>query len=263
MKLHALKGVAYGALAGQDDLQNRQAAYALCPVRFKSLDQRSMGYKTLRKKLVVWWGPWLAYGVVRILGWTMRFEHLNTETPRSFIEKGTPAIGAFWHGRLLMMPVMYRVTGRKLSFLVSPHRDGQVIGKAAERFGYNAILGSTTRRGFSALNKMVKVLDEGQDLAIVPDGPRGPRFQVQMGVIELAKLTKRSIVPLSFSASKKKIFRTWDRFVLPYPFSKGVFIWGEPVHVDSDGDQAELEEKRLLLEKRLNELTEQADHYFD
>jgi hypothetical protein len=84
-----------------------------------------------------------------------------------------------------------------------------------------------------------------------------------MGVIELAKLTKRSIVPLSFSASKKKIFRTWDRFVLPYPFSKGVFIWGEPVHVDSDGDQAELEEKRLLLEKRLNELTEQADHYFD
>jgi len=222
-----------------------------------------MWYKTLRKKCVVWLGPSLAYWIVKILGWTMRFEHLHTEIPRSFIEKRTPAIGAFWHGRLLMMPVMYRITGRKLSFLVSPHRDGQVIGKAAERFGYNAILGSTTRRGFSALNRMVKVLDEGQDLAIVPDGPRGPRFQVQMGVIELAKLTKRPIVPLSFSASKKKIFKTWDHFVLPYPFSKGVFIWGEPVHVDSDGDQAELEEKRLLLEKRLNELTEQADHYFD
>jgi lysophospholipid acyltransferase (LPLAT)-like uncharacterized protein len=222
-----------------------------------------MGYKTLRKKLVVWLGPWLAYWVVKILGWTMRFRHLNTEIPMSFIEKGTPAIGAFWHGRLLLMPVMYRVTGRKLSFLVSPHRDGQVIGKAAERFGYNAILGSTTRRGFSALNQMVKVLDQGQDLAIVPDGPRGPRFEVQMGVIELAKLTKRPIVSLSFSASKKKIFKTWDRFVLPYPFSKGVFIWGEPVRVDPDGDQAHLEEKRLLLEKRLNELTEQADHYFD
>src|SRR4030042_3393250 len=123
-----------------------------------------MWYKKLRKQLVVWFGPWLAYWVVKILGWTMRFEHLNTETPRSFIEKGIPAIGAFWHGRLLMMPVMYRVTGRKLSFLVSPHRDGQVIGKAAERFGYNGILGSTTRRGFSALNRMIKVLEQGREL---------------------------------------------------------------------------------------------------
>jgi hypothetical protein len=222
-----------------------------------------MGYKTFKKKCVIWLGPWFAYWVVRILGWTMRFEHLFMEVHRSFIEKGTPAIGAFWHGRLLMMPVMYRVTGRKLSFLVSPHRDGQVIGKVAERFGYNAILGSSTRRGVSALRQMVKVLEEGQDLAIVPDGPRGPRFQVQMGVIELAKLTKRPIVPLSFSASKKKTFQTWDRFVLPYPFSKGVFIWGEPVTIDPKGDEAHLEEKRLLLEQRLNELTEQADHYFD
>ena len=177
------------------------------------------------------------------------------------MEKGTPAIGVFWHGRLLMMPWVQK--GRKLGFLVSPHRDGQVVGKALQRFGFHAILGSTHRQAFSAFKQMVKTLQEGTDVVITPDGPRGPRYRVQIGVIELAKLTGRSIVPLAFGASRKKVFNTWDHFILPFPFSKGVFIWGEPIKVDSHGDRTHLEQKRALLEKRLNELTEQADHYFD
>ncbi len=218
-----------------------------------------MVFKTLKKSLVVGWGPWLAYWAIKILGRTMRFEEVHPEIPRSFWKKGVPAIGAFWHGRLLMMPIVYK--GRNLSFLVSPHRDGQIVGKAMTRFGFHAILGSSTRKGFSGFKKMVKT--HASDIAIVPDGPKGPRHRVQMGVIELAKLTGRAVVPLTFSASKKKIFNTWDRFLLPCPFSKGVFIWGEPVRVDPDGDRDHLEEKRLLLEKRLNELTERADHYFN
>jgi len=218
-----------------------------------------MVIKSIKKNLVAWLGPWLAYWVIRILGRTMRFEELNPEIPRFFWEKEIPAIGAFWHGRLLMMPIVYK--GKKLSFLVSPHRDGQVVGKALERFGFQAILGSTNRKGFSAFKKMVKAHES--DIAIIPDGPKGPRHQVQIGVIELAKLTGRAVVPLTFSASKKKIFKTWDRFLFPYPFSKGVFIWGDPIHIDPNGDRAHLEEKRLLLERRLNELTQKADHYFE
>jgi len=86
---------------------------------------------------------------------------------------------------------------------------------------------------------------------------------VQIGVVELARLTGRPVIPITFSASRKRIFNSWDRFLLPYPFSKGVFIYGEPVAVDLHGDRDHLEEKRLLLEKRLNDLTERADHYFD
>jgi hypothetical protein len=189
----------------------------------------------------------------------MQFEELHPEIPRYFWENGIPAIGAFWHGRLFMMPIVYK--GKKLSFLVSPHRDGQVVGKALKRFGFHAILGSSRRKGFSGFKQMVKA--HGSDVAIVPDGPRGPRHRVQIGVIELARLTGRAIVPLTFSASKRKIFNSWDQFLLPYPFSKGVFIWGEPIEVDQNGDRAHLEEKRILLERRLNELTERADHYFD
>jgi lysophospholipid acyltransferase (LPLAT)-like uncharacterized protein len=165
-----------------------------------------------------------------------------------------------------MMPCLefiHKENGRKISFLVSPHRDGQMIGKALERFGHRAILGSRTRRGFSAFHQMLKAQKEGYDVIVVPDGPRGPRHQVQIGIIQFAKLTGSPIVPLSFSASKRKIFKTWDRFLLPYPFSKGVFIWGEPVYVDVDSDLVHLEEKRLLLEQRLNQLTEMADGYFE
>ena len=218
-----------------------------------------MFLKPLKKKLVSWLGPWLAYWTIKILGRTMKFEEIHPEIPKSFWEKEIPAIGVFWHGRLLMMPVVYK--GKKLSFLVSPHRDGQIVGRALQRFGFHAILGSTTRKGFSGFIKMVKA--HGSDLAMVPDGPRGPRHQVQMGVIELAKLTGRAIVPLTFSASKKKIFNTWDHFLLPYPFSKGVFMWGEPISVEQNGNRDYLEQMRALLEKRLNALTERADHYFD
>jgi lysophospholipid acyltransferase (LPLAT)-like uncharacterized protein len=217
--------------------------------------------KALRKRMVAWLGPSLAYWTIRTLGWTMRFEEVHPEIPRFLWDRGIPGIGAFWHGRLLMMPQVYK--GKKLSFLVSAHRDGQIVGGALKRFGFHPILGSTSRKGFSAFKQMLRANKAGSDIALVPDGPKGPRYQVQIGVIELAKLTGRPVVPLTFSASRRKIFNTWDQFLLPYPFSRGVFIWGEPIRVDPEGDRAHMEEKRALLERRLNEITEEADHYFD
>jgi hypothetical protein len=220
-----------------------------------------MFFKPLKKKLVAALGPSLAYRVIKLLSWTMRLEEVHPEIPRSFWEKEIPSLTAFWHGRLLMMPLIYG--GKKLSVLVSPHRDGQIVGKVLQRFGFGTIPGSTYRKGFSAFKQMIKAHQNGSDIGIVPDGPRGPRQQVQLGVIELAKRVKKPIVPVSFGTSKGIFFNTWDRFLLPYPFSKGVFIWGEPVYVDPHGDKTHLEERRIFLEKRLNELTDQADHYFD
>jgi len=220
-----------------------------------------MFLRSLKKKFVSWLGPWSAWGVVKILAWTMRFEEIHPEIPKEFWDKGVPAIGAFWHGRLLMMPVIYR--GKKLSFLVSPHRDGQVIGEALKHFGFHPIFGSTTRKGFSGFKNMIRGLKNGSDVVVVPDGPRGPHQKAQIGLIELSRLTGRPIVPLTFSASRKILLNSWDRFLLPYPFSRGIFIWGEPIYIDKKGDRDYLEEKRQLLEKRLSEMTEEADHYFD
>ncbi len=216
--------------------------------------------KRIKKKLVEWFGPWLAYWAIKLLGWTMRFEVVNPHIQKSLVEKGIPFIGAFWHDRLLMMPLGYE--GKRLSFLVSPHRDGRIIGKSLKKFGFQPIFGSSHKGGAIALTEMVKAIQRGSDIAIVPDGPRGPRHRLQFGVIELARRTGKPILPLSFSASKKKVFKTWDRFLLPYPFSRGVFVWGEPIYVEPRGDRDYLESMRVLVERRLNELTEEADRYF-
>ncbi len=220
-----------------------------------------MTIKRIKKRLVEKLGPWLAYWAVRLLTKTMRFEVLHAEIPESFWKGGIPIIGAFWHSRLLMMPVVYK--GKRLGFLVSPHRDGQIVGRAFKKFGFMPILGSSNKGGNQAFQEMVRAIHEGFDIAIVPDGPRGPCQRVQLGVIELARRTGAPILPVSFSASKKKFMKTWDRFLLPRPFSKGVFIWGEPIYVNPKGDRDYLEERRAFLEKRLNELTEEADRYFN
>ena len=113
------------------------------------------------------------------------------------------------------------------------------------------------------MREMLKASEEGYDIAITPDGPRGPRYRVQKGIIELARRTGIDIIPITFNASRKKIFRSWDRFLLPYPFSQGVFIWGEPLYVPRQMDDNAFEKKRLLLERRLREITDRADLYFE
>jgi lysophospholipid acyltransferase (LPLAT)-like uncharacterized protein len=183
--------------------------------------------------------PPLAYWVITLLSWSMRIEVVNGQVHDERRKRGEPAIGAFWHGRLLMMPTGYR---GNVSILISLHQDGELISRTVKYFGFRSIRGSTTRGGFSAMREMLKAYREGYDIAITPDGPRGP---------------------LTFSASRKKMFRSWDRFLFPYPFSRGVFIWGEPLFVPRQMDRDIFERKRLLLERRLRKITDRADRYFE
>jgi len=147
--------------------------------------------------------PLLGYLFIRVLRWTMRIQVVNAETPDAFWTKGQNVIAAFWHGRQLMMPFAY--SGKKASVLISRHRDGELIARTIRYFGFNAARGSTTRGGAAALKQLVRFASEGDDLGVTPDGPRGPKYRVQLGVVELAKLTQRPILPLAFGASKKKV----------------------------------------------------------
>jgi lysophospholipid acyltransferase (LPLAT)-like uncharacterized protein len=199
--------------------------------------------KKLINSLILAIVPPLAYWVIKLLSRTMRIEIINGQGQDDYLSKGKPLIFAFWHGRLLMMPTGYR---RKRVY-----------------FGLRSIRGSTTRGGFSAMREMLKASEEGYDIAITPDGPRGPRYRVQNGIIELARRTGMTIIPLTFNASRKKVFRSWDRFLLPYPFSRGVFISGDPLLVPQQMSKEVFEHTRLLLERRLREITDRADRYFE
>jgi hypothetical protein len=159
-----------------------------------------------------------------------------------------------------MMPLVY--TGKGAKVLVSRHRDGEFIHRAMRLFGIGTVRGSSTRGGVPGMKDMIRALERGYDIGITPDGPRGPRYIVQPGVTYLAKVTGHPIVPLSFSASRRKIFNSWDRFLVPCPFSRGVYIYGDPVWVDRNADEDEIAAQSSLLQKRLMQITDAADHYY-
>jgi lysophospholipid acyltransferase (LPLAT)-like uncharacterized protein len=206
-------------------------------------------------------GPGVAFFLIKFLQWTMNIEEVNGERIRGLWERGENAIGVFWHGRLLMTPLVYG--GRGLQILISRHRDGELTSRTVRYFGLGTIRGSSTRGGIAGIKGLVRALQKGYDVAIAPDGPRGPRCKVQPGVIQVAKLSGRPIFPFTFSATPRKVLHTWDRFIIPLPFSRGVFVWGEPIWVDHAEGEEGMKQKALVLERRLQEITERADHYFE
>ncbi|MEW5807034.1 MAG: lysophospholipid acyltransferase family protein [Acidobacteriota bacterium] len=198
--------------------------------------------------------------LIRISRYTMRITYINDEVIRLLSREGKNYIMAFWHGRLFMMPYSY--PGKRITILISRHRDGEYIARTMRLFGFDSTRGSTTEGGPQALKEVLRRGKQGYDIAFTPDGPRGPGQKAQPGVIQAAKLSGFPIIPVSFSASRKKVFQTWDKFLLPLPFSKGVFLYGDPIHVSRDADDRMMEEKRIELETSLKRITEEVDGYF-
>lgn len=204
--------------------------------------------------------PMLARLIIRSLHLTMRITYVGFEGYRRRIKSGSRIILAFWHGRLLMMPYSY--PGRGITILVSQSKDGELVSRTVKGFGIDSVRGSSSKGWFAGIKGLLKSVQAGRDVAITPDGPRGPGGKAQMGAVQIARATGLPIYPVAFGASKVKKFRSWDSFVLPYPFTRGVFICGEPIPVAKDSDADEMEEARRRLEDRLNDLTERADRYF-
>lgn len=197
-------------------------------------------------------GAW----VIRCLGRSMRIESQGHEAADQLYQAGTRAIFAFWHARQLLMPFAYR--GERAHVLISQHQDGEIIARIVERFGFLAVRGSSTRGGVEALRELIRLGHSGADLVVTPDGPKGPAQVAKIGVIQLARATGLPIVPIT-AACSKKLFASWDRFMLPWPWSRGLFLWGGPLWVSRAAGPEELEAKRVELEVALNRLTVEAD----
>jgi lysophospholipid acyltransferase (LPLAT)-like uncharacterized protein len=201
--------------------------------------------------------PWLASLLMRAGAASIRRIDVGRHYFDACLARRERAIVAFWHGRLLMMPFAY--PGQSASILISRHRDGEYITRIAERLGLHVVRGSATRGGASAFRRLLESLQEGRHVVVTPDGPRGPRRRVKSGVVELSRLSGMPILPVAFGAWPRRLLNSWDQFLSPRPFARGVYVWGEPIYVPTDLTKAEAEKYQSLLAERLDAVTAEAD----
>jgi lysophospholipid acyltransferase (LPLAT)-like uncharacterized protein len=201
---------------------------------------------------------WVIHLYIRFVYATNRWTTVHGEVPGRLRAEGKSFILAFWHGRLMMIPMAWQRLA-PMHMLISAHRDGRIIADAVTYFSVQSIAGSTRRGGSAALRTMVRRLEAGDCVGITPDGPRGPATVARPGIVNLARLADVPIVPVVFATSRRRVLRSWDRFHLALPFGRGVFIWGEPIEVDADLDPAGVEQARRLVESRMNEIAAEAD----
>jgi len=201
---------------------------------------------------------WLIAGYMRLVRSTGNWTIVGGEDAFERVRAGKSFIYAFWHGRLLMVPYARGGTWH-VYILISNHPDGQLIAKAVRSLNITTIAGSTSKGGTNALLTLARTLKKGGIVGITPDGPRGPRMRASDGVVGLARLSGAPVYPVAYSASRGVVMRSWDRFFLPLPFSRGVFLWGPPIGVPDDADAETMKHKRQEIEDALNAVTEQAD----
>ena len=198
----------------------------------------------------------LAWHLVSLICKTLRIEQQGSDD-EFYRDGGKPMIYAIWHGRMVV-PLFCR-KNRGVSVLVSEHRDGELVTSTVIASGNMAVRGSTTRGSTRALVQLVRLVRNGEKIAITPDGPRGPRWKLQPGIIYIAAKSGIPIVPITGSSRFSYFFKSWDLFQLPLPFSRAALVIGEPYTVTGGIDEANIEYHRAEVEKRLIELTKEAD----
>jgi lysophospholipid acyltransferase (LPLAT)-like uncharacterized protein len=164
----------------------------------------------------------------------------------------------FWHERLLSMVFLWPRKHR-LTALQSTHVDGRIIAHTVNHFGVNTVWGSSNRGGASGLRKMKRILDEGGIPTITPDGPRGPARKTAMGPVALAHLAGKPILPVAWSVERCWRAGSWDRLMIPKPFTRGVFVVGDAIAPPASGGRDDLEDARLALDAALDRVTAEAD----
>jgi lysophospholipid acyltransferase (LPLAT)-like uncharacterized protein len=188
---------------------------------------------------------------LRTLRLRWKTERLQQQHWEAAIHDGSGALLALWHGR--MVCGMADHAGREYTVLVSRSRDGDISEKLLQRFGYRVIRGSSSRGGASAARAMLASLGKGSKLVVTPDGPRGPRYSLNPGLVWMARETGLPILPLGFAVDRAWRLGSWDRFTIPKWGARVVLVYGEPLRVPAETDEEELSGLTEELGRRLIE----------
>ena len=212
----------------------------------------------LKSKVGIFILSWTAYFYATLVYYSTKWKREGYDSLKPYEESGKPFLICFWHDRGVMASFSWKYFNR-VSWLSSKHFDGYLSGEALKHNGVKIIYGSTNKGGTEALREMVRVAKEGSPLAMTPDGPRGPRHEASVGAIQAARLAEIDIIPVAYSVERKKVLNSWDKFLVPFPFNKGAFVWGTPITPPGKKEAEKVEEVRQKLEKELDRVTKKAD----
>jgi lysophospholipid acyltransferase (LPLAT)-like uncharacterized protein len=222
------------------------------PTRSKSRRELTRG-RLLLYRLAVW----LGYLYVELVWYTSRLQVVNEESLRALVAKHGAVIPVCWHQHLLLCGryvVTKRRHGIKPGFMISPSVDGEAPTWLAQRYGAHVVRGSGSYTGVRAIRGVYQALVKDKISALItPDGPRGPRFDFKPGAIFSAQISGVPIVPMAFAAKPARVLRTWDKFVLPIPFSRVVIAVGEAIYVPRELDDAQREQLTARMPQVMHE----------
>ncbi|MEL7029611.1 MAG: lysophospholipid acyltransferase family protein [Pseudomonadota bacterium] len=208
---------------------------------------------------------WAILNYIRLVRATGRWSVSGFEHIEPLLARREPFIFAFWHSRILMTPYAWPYDRASIKMMISQHRDGDLIARSVAPFGVESIRGSSAKAGrrdkgaLAALRAMAQEIEAGGCVGITPDGPKGPRMRAAVGAAHLARLTGAPVAPFAYSTSRGRTLKTWDRFLLAAPFSRGHMVWGAPIYVDRAARGEDMETARSKIEEALNAVTAEAD----
>ncbi len=203
-----------------------------------------------------------AWALIKFIGVTQRMRVINLKAVEKVFQERENAIFAFWHNRFVMTSYFYRALfgWKDIVTLVSSSSDGDYLARGLKLFRPFVVRGSSSQGGTQALKNLVREIKQGKDCIITPDGPRGPRYEVQGGVITLALLSKAPIIPVSYDSSRKLILKNWDRTIVTLPFGRSVLAFGDPIYLNRERGKPDIDQLGLLVREKMMKVTEIAEH---
>ncbi len=200
----------------------------------------------------------LVYLLLLFVGKTSSVKLIKEDIILKFRKMKQPVIYSFWHNRLLYLAYLYR--GKMVGVMVSTHKDGEYIADIMKKLKLFPIRGSSTRGGVRALIEMINYIkSSGYDVGFTPDGPRGPKYEIQPGVLIAAQKTGAPIIPIAWNAKYKIVLNSWDNFIVPLPFNKFIVMYGTPVYIKNSDN---IETKRQKLKEEMMRIVKIVDEYF-
>lgn len=205
--------------------------------------------------------PRILFVVIYLWCLTIRVRNKNPERERGFKNLPGSYILTLWHGRIFYL--FYHLRRHPdYHLLISPSADGDLLARLAVMMGYSVIRGSSYKKAVPAARALIKILRRGERIIVIADGSRGPRCKAQPGSLQLAAITGAPVIPMTYGAENKIEANSWDRFILPLPFTRCALNFGEPIFVAPKPDPQTLSLKLQELENALNQISEDSDTGF-